>query len=78
MMRGTQLPAASLFEVTPHDLAPYLEQLHGNLTRVARAIVQLDKRLKHLEKQVGELIEAEPAGWGHPKAGSWGRRRTER
>ena len=78
MMRATQLRAASLFEATPHDFVPYLEQLHSNLTRVARAIVQLDKRLKRLEEQVGDLIEAEPAGWRHPKAASWGRRRADR
>ena len=34
------------------DVTPYIEQLQSNLTRIAVAIIELDKRSKRLEEQV--------------------------
>ena len=51
------------------DVTPYVEQLQSNLTRIADAIIELDKRTKRLEEQVRvlalrsaqqEVIKAEP------------------
>jgi len=37
------------------DVTPYIEQLQSNLTRIAVAIVELDKRNKRLEERVRVL-----------------------
>ena len=74
MMRGTQLHPVQ-YDETPVDPTQYLEQLKSSLTIMARAVVQLDKRLMHLESQVDHLIQArEDKSW-RAKGESWGRRR---
>ena len=49
-MSGTPPREAAPSDPAPPDLAPQLERLHGNLTLLARVIVQLDRRLKRLEE----------------------------
>jgi hypothetical protein len=46
-------PATQLREMAV--LTTYLEVLHRNLMLTARAIVQLDKKMKRLEQQVAEM-----------------------
>ena len=75
MMRGSRQRAA-LNDVPPqHELMPYVEQHQTNLTLAARAIVQLDRRVKRLEKQVSEEPMTRSTWRSVPKGSSWGRGR---
>ena len=75
MMRGSRQRAA-LNDVPPqHELMPYVEQLQTNLTLAARAIVQLERRVKRLEKQVSDEPVTRSTWRSGRKAASWGRSR---
>ena len=75
MMRGSRHGAAPYEAPPQHDLMPYVEQLQTNLTLAARAIVQLDRRVKRLEQQVSEEPAARSTRRPGRKASSWGRGR---
>ena len=50
----------------PLDLMPYVSQVQSNLTLVARAVGQLDKRMRLIEGAVEqEIVEPEPSGRGY-------------
>lgn len=51
MSPGIQLRKTAAYDEASLDLAPYVSQVQSNLTRVARAIVQLDERVTRLEEQ---------------------------
>jgi len=73
MMRVTQLHPVQCDEA-PVDPTQYIEQLQSNLTVMARAVVQLDKRLRRLESQVDHLIQPKENNSWRRKGESWGRR----
>ena len=75
MMRGSRHGAAPYEAPPQHDLMPYVEQLQTNLTLAARAIVQLDRRVQRLEKQVSEETMTRSKWRSVPKGSSWGRGR---
>ena len=63
MGRVIQLRQAEPHDEAPLDLMPHMDQVHSNLRRVARVIIQLDKRMTCLEQQEQlepENIEPEP------------------
>ena len=73
MMRGTQLHPVQYDEV-PLDPTQHLERLQSSLTILARAVVQLDKRLSRLESQVEHLIQPKEDNSWRRKGESWGHR----
>jgi hypothetical protein len=73
MMRGTRLHPVQCDEA-PVDPTQYLERLQSSLTILARAVVQLDKRLRRLESQVDPLIQPREDNSWRRKGESWRRR----
>ena len=73
MMRGTQLHPVQ-YDEAPLDPTQHLERLQSSLTILARAVVQLDKRLSRLESQVDHLIQPKEDNSWRRKGESWGHR----
>ena len=73
MMRGTRLHPVQ-YDEAPVDPTQYLERLQSSLTILARAVVQLDKRLRRLESQVDPLIQPREDNSWRRKGESWRRR----
>ena len=73
MMRGTRLHPVQ-YDEAPVDPTQYLERLQSSLTILARAVVQLDKRLRCLESLVDHLIQPTEVNSCRRKGESWGRR----
>ena len=74
MTRVMQLHQPTQYDEAPVDLMPYMEQLQTSLTLMARAVLQLDKRVTHLESQVAHIVRAkEDNSWRHSNGASWGR-----